>query len=271
MGNRKNNLSWAWPLISLEWIPDILASINDALIEPSWIGLHRAMTIQVANRSFANQIFSQLQTLLKETELVQEIGRHIATTVIPDGNNVKYHLLNYFNESLQPWAKFFRIISQEKFELDFNRIVENPPEQWTEIVNFPVFKQWGQFFQYIGLGFLVANDHFIPESVIKNKRYLNIKFVERCLKAIGDPRYLTGTFSLHTEADFLAWTKGEDHLPVSDDPGLSPRIPYDQILKEWETNKNKTGAWRTALINADDIWKQSIIALLSEYPFFVSE
>lgn len=267
MGNRKNNLSWAWPLISLEWIPDILASINDALIEPSWIGLHRAMTIQVANRSFANQIFSQLQTLLKETELVQEIGRHIATTVIPDGNNVKYHLLNYFNESLQPWAKFFRIISQEKFELDFNRIVENPPEQWTEIVNFPVFKQWAQFFQYIGLGFLVANDHFIPESVIKNKRYLNIKFVERCLKAIGDPRYLTGTFSLHTEADFLAWTKGEDHLPVSDDPGLSPRIPYDQILKEWETNKNKTGAWRTALINADDIWKQSIIALLSEYPF----
>ena len=75
---------------------------------------------------------------------------------------------------------------------------------------FSIFKQWAQFFQYIGLGFLVANDHFIPESAIKSERYLNIKFAERCLKAIEDPRYLTGTFSLHTEADFLAWTMGED-------------------------------------------------------------
>jgi hypothetical protein len=266
MGNRKNNLSWEWSLISLEWIPDILSSI-DTLIEPSWMGLHRAMTTQVANRSFANHIFSQLQTLLKETELIQEIGRHIATSVKPDSSNVKHHLFKYFNESFQPWAKFFRIVSKGKFELDFNQIVKDPPEQWPEIAKFPIFKQWAQFFQYIGLGYLVANDHFIPDSVIKDERYLNIEFVERCLKATEDPRYLTGTFSLHTEADFLAWTMGEDHLPVSDDSGLSPRIPYDQILKERETNKNKTGAWHTALTNASDIWKQSIIALLSEYPF----
>ena len=57
------------------------------------------------------------------------------------------------------------------------------------------------------------------------------------------------------------------HLPVSEDPNLFPRIPYDQILKEWETNKNETGAWHAAIINANDIWKQSIKALLSEYPF----
>ena len=43
MGNRKNNLSWEWPLISLEWIPEILSSI-DSLIESSWIGLQREMT-----------------------------------------------------------------------------------------------------------------------------------------------------------------------------------------------------------------------------------
>ena len=141
MGNRKNNLSWTWPLISLEWVPDILASIDDALIKPSWIGLHRAMTIQIANRSFANQIFSQLQTLLKETELVQEIGRHISTSVKPDSNNVKCHLFKYFNESLQPWAKFFRIVSKGKFELDFNQIVKDPLEQWPEIAKFPIFKQ----------------------------------------------------------------------------------------------------------------------------------
>ncbi len=38
----KNNiLTWSWPLISLEWIPEILASF-DNLIEPSWAGLQRS-------------------------------------------------------------------------------------------------------------------------------------------------------------------------------------------------------------------------------------
>ena len=71
MGSREKNLTWSWSLISVEWIPDILSSLG-TLIEPSWIGLRRAMTAKTVNRSFANHIFSQLKTFLNETELVQD-------------------------------------------------------------------------------------------------------------------------------------------------------------------------------------------------------
>ena len=75
MGNRKNKLSWSWSLISLEWIPEILASF-DNLIESSWVGLQRQMTVHAVNQSFSNMLFNQLKSVLCETGLVIEDGKY---------------------------------------------------------------------------------------------------------------------------------------------------------------------------------------------------
>lgn len=265
MGNRKNQFTWAWPLISLKWVPEILLSFNN-LIEPSWIGLQREMTVHVANKSFSNQLFRQLQILLKESCLVTEKGKYISASVKPDYESVRLHLINFVNESSALWADYYNLISEKKYLLSFPQIKNHPPRAWIEIASYTVFKQWCDFFQYIGFGFLLNYDLFIPESAITTEMRQDIKFVEKCLKATGDPRYLTGNDSLHTGNDFLAWTKGENCLPVSDNATLIPRISYATIIYEWEKNKQELGSWRLALLKSVDEWHQSIHELLSDYP-----
>ncbi|MFX0195358.1 MAG: hypothetical protein ACFFCW_04475 [Candidatus Hodarchaeota archaeon] len=199
--------------------------------------------------------------------MVQEQGRYISPSVNPTYTSTRNHLFKCFQESSHPWATFFRTVYDRETELRFDQIKADPPKQWPDIAKFSIFKQWAQFFQYIGLGFLISNDHFVPESVITNNMYGDHKFVEKCLKAIWDPRRLSGSFCLHTGADFFAWTKGEDILPISDDPDLVPRIPYDVMIHTYEINKNDRGAWRTALRKGVDEWCSSIHTQLSKYPF----
>jgi hypothetical protein len=266
MGNRENNLSWSWPLISLEWIPGILASVEN-LIEPSWIALRREMSTHVANQSFTNQLFLQLQKFFKETELIKENGKCISVSLRPDIISIKDYLFNFYVKSIRPWAYYYKFISTHRTELIFNQINANPPKQWPEIGKYKIFKQWSQFFQYTGLGFFFNNDHFIPESAITKEMCHDTKFIECCLKATGDPRYLTGELSLHTKADFLAWTKGENYLPISNDPNLFPRIPSELILKNIESNKERSRRWSNAITIAKDTWKDSLTILLSKYPF----
>ena len=98
MGTRKNDLTWTWPLISLEWIPEILCSF-DALLEPSWPALKRQMTVNAQNESFANRIFEQLQSFLLQTALVKEERRYIHPVVNGDYSDTQKHLSNIFKES----------------------------------------------------------------------------------------------------------------------------------------------------------------------------
>jgi len=95
----------------------------------------------------------------------------------------------------------------------------------------------------------------------------DIRFVEQTLKAIGDPRHLTGKHCLHTECDFFSWTKGEDNLPVTHDSGLVPRIPLERVYQEFEKYKHELGSWRTALTKGKYEWYLMVNDLLSEYPF----
>ena len=95
----------------------------------------------------------------------------------------------------------------------------------------------------------------------------DVRFIEKCFKASCDPRLLTGRFSLHTEADFLAWTKGEDILPISEDNDLWPRIPHDDLIRTYRSNKNDIGAWNRSLGRANEEWRNSIKQLLSPYAF----
>jgi len=266
MGNRKNKLTWTWPLISIEWVPEILASIK-YLIEPSWEGLRRQMTMNVPSRAFGNRLFSQVQALLTETGLIAENGRYIE--IINDGSygSIKIHLIEFFNNNPNNWAEYYREILSEKKELYYDQLKKNPPPDWSKVTDYVVFKQWTEFFQFLGLGVLLKNNHFVPETAIKDNHTETHKFVEICIKSYGDPRKLTGNFSYHTEADFLAWTKGEDYLPLSDDPNLFPRIPYELIIDEWNKNKYNPGAWRMALVEGTNEWYDSISKILSAYPF----
>ena len=266
MGNRKAKLSWTWPLISLEWLPEILSSF-DYLIEPTWIGLKRQMTINVAIKSFSNNVFNQLQRILIETNLIAEKGKFIQQTVKPDYSSIRNHLTILVNESSEPWANFFSEVSLKKCKLIYSQIKDNPPNTFPDIASYPVFKQWSKFFQYIGYGHLIDKELFIPGSTITDDMIKDVNFIEKCLKAIRDPRHLTGYDSLHTESDFLSWTNGEDFLPITNDKELKPRIPFELIQQRWQDNKDRKDALFTALNAGSKNWHQNIDQQLSNYAF----
>ena len=266
MGNEKNTITWMWPLISLEWVPEILSSFGN-LLEPSWAGLKRQMTTDVQSKSSANRLFSQLQAFLLETSLVEERGRYIHPTVNGDPICTRRHLIKFFEESNSKWAHFFRIIDKDGIALNFDSINPKLSELWSDITNYSIFKQWSEYFQHLGFGILLNHDHFIPNSAISIEMVSNPIFVEQCLKAIGDPRYFTGTLSLHTESDFLAWTIGEEHLPITKDPNLFPRVPHEIIVQKWQMDNANKGSWHAALSKGKENWTQSIEEILSVYPF----
>ena len=251
MGNKKNNLTWQWPLISIEWLPEIIGSL-DRLLEPSWIGLQREMIANIANQSFGRRIFAQLQSLLLETQLIVEDKRYIQATSNSTRQSVIDHLTKLFVDSPEPWANYFRIIADQKIILSFLDLKKTTPIAWDDIYKYPVFKQWAAFFQFIGLGFLIEKEKFIPESAITTKMLHKKSFLEKCLKTYTDPRLLTGQYSLHTEADFFAWTKGEDNLPISKDPQLNFRIPHEVIT-------NRFGLPAKKINKALSSWNQQIL------------
>ena len=257
MGNRSTKLSWSWPLVSLSWVPEIISTFGD-LMEQTWTGLKREMVANATNKKFSSNIFKQLQSLLTETSIVEEKGRIIQVNVKPYNASVRNHLVILVEESSEPWAKFFYEIYKKKISISYSQIKENPPIFFPELALFPVFKQWSSFFQYIGYGFLIQVDHFMPSSSISEKLVQDSMFVQKCLKAIGDPRHLTGSSSLHTERDFLSWTKGEDWLPLSEDRNLKPRIPFDLIKQKWKERWKNKDALQSALDEGGKIWAQMI-------------
>ena len=266
MGTRNKKLSWSWPLISLKWIAEILSSF-DHLIEPTWIGLKRQITFQVANTTFSSNIFKQLQRLLTELQLVEETGRIIQPTIKPTETCVKKHLIHLCEYNSASWATYFFEIYRKQTQIIFNQMIDTPPVSFPEISSYPVFKQWAQYFQYIGYGLLIEPEYFIPESMVTDKFVYDVKFIEKCLKAIDNPRQLTGKHSLHTEGDFLVWSKGEDYLPISEDSKLIPRIPHDRIYEEWLESKPKKGALLGALNEGMKFWYQMIDEKIADSPF----
>ncbi len=265
MGNRKTEFSWSWPLIELEWLPEILSSF-DKCIEASWNGLQRELTSRVPNKLFSNKIFKQLKILLIETNLVAEEGRLIKITVNPDKRSLQSHFNNLFHKSSETWASFFTEIHYKRDLLFYSRIKNNPDQLFPEIAYYPVFKQWSKFFQYIDLGFLIDAECFMPESYVTQIEILNSVLIEKCLKANGDPRILSGYHSLHAEADFLSWSKGGDLLPLSDDKELTPRIPHDLIKEKWNESSSGTSLnFNNIIVQASESWRQMIYAKLSEH------
>lgn len=266
MGNEKIQLSWAWPLISYRWIPEILASINHA-IEPSWSGLHREMTNYVVNTGIGNKIFLQLKTLLLESQLIQEQGKYILPTVQPTEKHVREYLSSFLSLSTPPWVLFYRRIMEEGIStLSFEELVQNPPRLWPEIARYPVFKQWTEFLQYLELGFLVDSKQFIPVGAVSSNMIQDTQFIDKCCKCLGDPRHLTGRDSLHTQADFLSWTSGESTLTVSADTELAPRIPVEHIAHVFESTP-PTQRCHHSIKKGIAIWDKWITNHMKDYPF----
>lgn len=266
MGNKNIQLNWSWPLISYKWLPEILASINHA-IEPSWSGLHREMTAYSANTSIGNNIFSQLKTLLQESQLIQEQGKYITPTVTPIEDQVREHLLSVFSLSNLPWTLFYHhLVDKQVSAIFFPELKSNPPNQWPEVATYTVFKQWAEFFQYLELGFLIDSKQFIPVGAITSNMIHDTLFIDKCCKSLGDPRYLTGRDSLHTQADFLAWTSGETSLTVSSDIELSPRIPAEHIDHVFQTT-NSSRRCHKSIKEGVTIWDGWILKHLKVYPF----
>lgn len=265
MGYRKTKLSWIWPLISLDWLPEILRSL-DNLLEPSWVGLQREMIANIVNQSFGRRIFFQLQSLLLETGLIIEDNRYIQSTIKPSRRFIISHLTKLFIISTEPWADYFRIISDQKITLSFADLKKTTPIIWDDIYKYSVFKQWSLFFQYVGLGFLIDKERFIPESAITSKMLYKNIFLEKCIKTYNDPRILTGQHSLHTEADFFAWTKGEDNLPISNDPKLNFRIPYEVLTNNYDT------PFKEKIEKAISSWNQQILKPIKKLiPFTLNQ
>lgn len=265
MGNRGVELSWSWPLVSYEWLPEILGSL-DKLLETSWVGLEREMTSQVPSPERGRHFFRQLKQLLEETGLIKNQGRFIKSSVKPQRSSIVEYLQKLFHDSHQEWATYFRHLSEQKTELHYDHIEYHSPGSWPAISKYAVFKQWSEFFQFLGYGFRISSDHFIPDSAISVEMCQDPRFIEKCLKARCDPRFLTGKNSLHTEADFLSWTKGEDNLVISNDPKLTPRIPQEIVLIEFEKTE-ASNRMMQALTSTVKEWENQIHYCLKQYPF----
>ena len=228
MGDKKNKLTWKWPLINLEWLPDIIGNL-DMLIEPSWIGLQREMLANVENKAFGKRIYDQLTTLLIETQIIKEDRRHIKCAIDPNRKSIVLHLQNIFEKSSEPWAQCFRYLWDNTIAISFSNLLGEISGQWGDISEYPIFKQWCEFFQFLGMGILANKEEFFPASAITNKMLDDKNLIEKLIRTRSDPRILSGQDSLHTEADHFAWTKGEDILPISKDTRLKHRIPHEII------------------------------------------
>ena len=266
MGNRKNKLSWTWPLISYRWLPEILGSFGN-LIEPTWEGLNRQVSLHAANHAFSNRIFNQLKQLLMQTSLIEVNGRYIRPIIEPTEAKIKNHLTKMLGTKA-PYSKFYKWISDNNIELYFEKIKASPPQIWSEISNYSVFKQWCELYQYIGYGFLIDKYHFMPNSTITTELSNDIAFVEMTIKATGDPRHLTGRDSLHSEGDFLSWSKGEDNLSITTDNEISPRIPLETIIEKWKTVTGTCNSWNKAINVGTEQWERMINqSLKGQLPF----
>jgi hypothetical protein len=253
MGNPGTKLSWSWPLISIEWLPEVLQSIP-SLIEPTWSGLQRQMTLETPNPGFGNRMFHQLRTMLTEIELVRETGNHICSTVAPDSDSVRGTLLRIYMTSSAPWAKFHRSLAARSNALVYLELREGPPSIWPEIASYPIFKQWTELFSFLGLGVLLKPDVFLPAQLLAP---MDLPMLEKAIISWEDPHRLTGRKSLHTGADYLLWTKGETILPLTDDPAMHPRIPLQPIADALHHN-SADGEIGHSATEAVQTWFQSI-------------
>ena len=142
---KKNKLTWKWPLINLEWLPDIIGNL-DMLIEPSWIGLQREMLANVENKAFGKRIYDQLTTLLIETQIIKEDRRHIKCAIDPNRKSIVLHLQNIFEKSSEPWAQCFRYLWDNTIAISFSNLLGEISGQWGDISEYPIFKQWCEIF-----------------------------------------------------------------------------------------------------------------------------
>jgi len=270
MGNSTNKLSWAWPLISYDWLPEILKSFKE-LLEPTWEGLNRQLSLHAANHAFSNQIFYQLKELLTQTMLVESHGRYIKPTIRTTEAEVRNHLDKVVKKNYS-YSTYYDWISARKEELLFKKIKKRPPKMLPEISNYSIFKQWCGLYQYLGYGYLIDNYRFIPNAAIADHLVKNISFVEITMKAVGDPRHLTGRNCLHIESDFLSWSRGEDNLAITSDSDIIPSIPLKTIIKERECQITQKDSWRKALDAGRKKWDLMINQLLMEkLPFHLSD
>jgi hypothetical protein len=258
------DLNWRWHLISLEWLPEILGSF-DCLIEPSWQGLKRNMLRGAVNKKFGNRMFGQLKSLLIDTSLVSENNGHIISNVYPNRTEIQIHLRELFNVSNDPWANAFRHLFNIKRPMIYNDLSNDILTIFPDLSNYSIYRQWANYFQFIGYGFLLSHDSFIPASGIVDLIERDERFVNKCFMAIVDPRFLTGAFSLHSNADYLAWTRGEDLLPITTDTRLEPRIPLEIVNENLNIMRisDTPELFSDNLMRAGRIWSNYIGKILN--------
>lgn len=266
MGNIKNQLSWTWPLISPYWISETLSFLA-SLDDPSWMGLQRQLTALVPNRPFGARIFLQMKAFLKESEIVSEDGKYLRISIGTNNEDIIKHLKSFYGSSNCDWVELFRIVVSSTEEVSYTQLKNHPPNIFPEISDYSTFKQWATFFQYIGYGFLITNDLFIPISAVSRRLYMDPIFIQKCLKAGSDPRCLTGHESMHPEADSLYWTRGEDNLPIHSDTTIVPRIPLDKIIDAMDKGFNKQVSFSDILHSAATEFRGHIAEELTQYPF----
>ena len=119
MVTNKNIIHWDWPLISIEWIPEILKSF-DHLYEPSWAALFNLLTGELNNQRFGNRTFIHLKNYLLEFSLVEESGKYLILKVKPDKSSLKKYLIDFVCSSSESWHILFQSLSTQKQRLVFH-------------------------------------------------------------------------------------------------------------------------------------------------------
>ena len=257
----KTTIRWDWPLISLEWIPDILKDF-DYMYEPSWSGLYNLLTRELDYQIFAKRTFYQIKRFLLEFSIVEEQGKYLFPKIKSDEEALKTHLNMIVKSLSEPWHNLFESLSTTKSSLCFQDIKNQPPSEWKIISNYAIFKQWASLYQYIDLGILVNKYQFYPITYFENDNDSRNELIENCFFYHGDPRILTYKFSTHTLADSLALHKGEVYLPFTNESKSSTKYEFISVPLNINNNSASKNIIKDIQFSISD-WKRNIISELN--------
>lgn len=216
-------ISWNWPLIEINWIPEILIYI-DKVPYHSWNIIERDLSLLSPNKKFSKYLFIQVKSFLMDFNLICERNDEISLQVLADKNSIKSHLLNIYRNSDEQWAIFFKTLYENKISFEFRKDNAHLHMGSIFISSPAIFRQWALFFEFIDQAFLIDYKLLIPMSSITPKMVEDVIFLDRMVKRRGDPRLILPLKSKQQKADSLLFTKGETRVSITDDSNISPRI-----------------------------------------------
>lgn len=222
-------ISWTWPLLDIKWIPEILRSMRKTTIL-SWDIIEREFTAYSPNKIFSKYIFNQLKQFLLEFNIVHETNKHLHINFIDNNVSVKEYLNSFYNNCQDQWALSFKSLYYDCITIDFNKLSDYPEIDFSFITTSSVFKQWGSFFEFLDKAFLINSNHLYPLSCISEDHLNNPDFLDSLIKRKRDPRVVVETYSKHSKADKLIYTKGESKISISSDSVISPRIDPEILI-----------------------------------------